>query len=126
MTMERGEPIQETPELEELQQHEQPALSVPVRHEGPVTAHVLPNRYVQNSTTTVKTSYESVAPATPKRGRGLLISMTEDVYINDRSAGEGTIWPKLVPYEFSHTRPVFVRAVQNTTMIGLTLELWAD
>ncbi|WP_369335635.1 hypothetical protein OG559_31090 (plasmid) [Micromonospora sp. NBC_01405] len=123
--MESGE-LDATPELEELHQLDQPQFSVPVRMEGPVNGYVLPNRYVQHSTDNVGTDFVGIAPANLKRCRGSMISMTEDVYINDRSTGEGCIWPKLVPFPINHTRPIFVKSAQNTTMVGLTVEMWAD
>lgn len=128
MEMGEAQPLA-NPELPELQQFDQPALTVPVRVEGALTGYQLPNRRVQHSTDSVTdTAYTQIQPGSLKRSRGVLISMTDDIYITSSTSKAGSIWPKLVPYPISHTQPVFVKAATaaTTTLVGSTFELWAD
>lgn len=125
--------VDPTPDLEDLLQETPTVLTVPVRVEGAVMVHSLPSREVQYQTDRVISArWDNLFRDTPKRGRGVLISLDQPIEINATNMGSGMVWPAGVPYQFEHKKAVWVRAYDPAgsgtvvATVGSSVELWAD
>lgn len=119
-----------TPDLEELQQDDVPAMStVPVRVQEAITAWLLPNRRVRIASELASdTTWTRVVDDTKKRSYGVLVAFGQPVRIRSSSSGDGMMWPAEVPYEFRHTQALYVKCATPSEVaeIGITEEFWAD
>lgn len=124
--METGN-VEATPELSELLQEDTPLPVVPVRLADAGTMYALPNRRVQYQTDSVGNTWTQLFPGTPKRARGVLVAATEAIYISS-NGNSGMLWPEGVPYYWHHSANISVKSavVDTPTLVGSSVELWAD
>lgn len=117
------------PDLDDVQQIEEPAIEVPVsvQVDGPVIVHQLPSRTGPVIAEPLTTAPLKILAADPKRRRAVICG-TGDWYVSHaQSAASGGLWPDSVPLVLEHGDAVYAYVVgEGAATLTIVTEYWAD
>jgi hypothetical protein len=112
------------PDLGDILQEADAVITVPVRHDGPITIHELPARVAPISDYVLTTAWQMIAGEDLKRRRIILVC-DADMLISHAPRG-GAWWPAKVPLDLRSASAVYAKVTANTATLTAIPEEWAD
>jgi hypothetical protein len=130
------------PSIAEVEQEKPEVVSIPVRHDGPVTAHRLPARDASTQTLNVPVSpvTSAVFKNDFRRSRTVICSVDNPFYyattrsgLSSTSVSAAAVWPPNVPLELENCDSVYLAcapvgtfSAATSSTIGIVAEFFAE